>query len=600
MRGAIGPLGPLDAGAWARANRELVAKFLTELVFEDVLHPEVVSDRGDGQSWRVPLGDGLVVAARAEARMMGRWWVDPESLQAERDGHEIPLPEAAEVAAIGAPYLGAGPSTSAGLVHEVAMTAISDALQLQRGLPSAALLDLDPLLLEGQMRGHPWIVAGKGRVGFGAHDLAQYAPELAGEVRLGWLAVDPSIVDVNTVSGLDFPTVAREQVGDHLWQELCNRMAGAGVDPTGAVVMPVHPWQWDNRIAVLHAGEIARGQIVHLGELPMRHRAQQSIRTLADADYPERRYLKLSLSILNTSVYRGLPRQRALVAPALTEWFLGLVERDEFLASTGLIMLGEVASASIAHPAFSRIRSVPYQHTEMLGAIWRESVDPQLRPGERAITLAALIHRDPAGRSFAAALIARSGLAVDEWIERLQRAVLPPLLHVLYRYGAAFSPHAQNCLIVLRDDAPVRLVVKDFVDDAMITSDPVPELGDIPPEVRAALGDGVEAMVLSQWIQAGLFVCVYRYLSEILLAEMGYAEQRFWAAAERVVGAYQEQVADELEPRFALFDFEAPAFVKLCLNRVRILGRGYGDGAERPVADAVGWIDNPLAPSGEL
>ena len=36
--------------------------------------------------------------------------------------------------------------------------------------------------------------------------------------------------------------------------------------------------------------------------------------------------------------------------------------------------------------------------------------------------------------------------------------------------------------------------------------------------------------------------------------------------------------------------------MKLCLNRVRILGRGYADGAERPVASASGWIDNPLAP----
>ena len=35
---------------------------------------------------------------------------------------------------------------------------------------------------------------------------------------------------------------------------------------------------------------------------------------------------------------------------------------------------------------------------------------------------------------------------------------------------------------------------------------------------------------------------------------------------------------------------EAPAFVKLCLNRVRMLERGYADAAARPVAAAVGWI----------
>jgi len=32
---------------------------------------------------------------------------------------------------------------------------------------------------------------------------------------------------------------------------------------------------------------------------------------------------------------------------------------------------------------------------------------------------------------------------------------------------------------------------------------------------------------------------------------------------------------------------------------VRILGRGYADDAQRPVASASGWIDNPLAPAHE-
>jgi siderophore synthetase component len=62
-----------------------------------------------------------------------------------------------------------------------------------------------------------------------------------------------------------------------------------------------------------------------------------------------------------------------------------------------------------------------------------------------------------------------------------------------------------------------------------------------------------------------------------------------------VLRRYQERFADELADRFALFDLDAPAFVKLCLNRVRLLERGYADDAERPVASAVGWVDNPLA-----
>jgi len=147
---------------------------------------------------------------------------------------------------------------------------------------------------------------------------------------------------------------------------------------------------------------------------------------------------------------------------------------------------------------------------------------------------------------------------------------------------------------VLRDDAPVRLVVKDFVDDAMISCEDLPELRSLPDDVRAALGGGLEAPFLVQWLQGGLLVCVHRYLSEIFEDSLGLPETAFWASAARSLRTYQEQFADELGDRFALFEVDAPVFVKLCLNRVRMFERGYDDDAERPIAAASGFIENPL------
>jgi siderophore synthetase component len=538
---------------WERANRELIAKLLTELEFEELLQPVINAD-----DWSLTLGD-LTLHYTARRRALGHARVDPGSLRATRDGVPVPLPDAIEVVATGAPTLGVDASTTAGLIGELSSTLVSDAHQLATGRPAAELIDLDAVELEGELRGHPWIVASKGRVGFSAEDSARYAPEARTAVPL--LAVD--------VEGAD-------------WR---------GIE---SGIVPVHPWQWTNRIAPLYAGDIARGRIKLIGEYAGRWLPSQSIRTLADADDRSRHHVKVALSILNTSVYRGLPRDRTLAAPSLSAWLKSRVAADPFLRD--LIMLGEVASVSVAHPAFESIAGVPYQHTELLGAIWRESVETYLRPGERAISLAALLHRDPAGVAFAEPLIARSGLSVDAWVRQLHEVTLPPLLHVLYRFGAAFSPHGQNCMLVLRADVPVRLVVKDFVDDMMVSSDPLPELADMPADVRAALGDGVEAAILVQWIQGGLLVCVHRYLSELLEDRFGYAEAAFWAAAERVVAGYQARF-EELEDRFALFDMDAPAFVKLCLNRVRMFERGYADDAERPLAAAAGWITNPLAPA---
>ena len=95
--------------------------------------------------------------------------------------------------ALGAPALGVDPSTTAGLIGEISSTLYSDVHQLEHGRPSSELIDLDAVLLEGELRGHPWIVASKGRVGFSADDLARIChahPTLSEAIHDAAMAVD--------------------------------------------------------------------------------------------------------------------------------------------------------------------------------------------------------------------------------------------------------------------------------------------------------------------------------------------------------------------------------------------------------------------------
>ena len=53
-----------------------------------------------------------------------------------------------------------------------------------------------------------------------------------------------------------------------------------------------------------------------LGEGPDDYRPQQSIRTFTNVSRPGELDVKVSLSILNTMVYRGIPTELARVAPS--------------------------------------------------------------------------------------------------------------------------------------------------------------------------------------------------------------------------------------------------------------------------------------------
>ncbi|TDE13070.1 IucA/IucC family protein [Jiangella asiatica] len=591
-------LAALTPQHWDRANRELIAKMITEFWYEEIITPAVTVDG----ALRLALPGGLLTG-RAVRRALGWWRVDPSSLAFDGTGGDngedgdgaSGLPDAVDVFTR---LLGdADPSTVAGSVSELSSTLLSDARQLAQARPATELVDLEPVLVESQLTGHPWIVASKGRVGFSVSDLEAYPPEAGRDVQLLWLAAAPDLADVATVPGLDHHTVVREQVGPAGWEQVRARARLGGLDPDTCVYLPVHPWQWTHRIVPLHASALADGSLVFLGEGSARYRPQLAIRTMTDIDDPTRRYLKLPVSILNTSVYRGLPRERTLAAPALTSWLASVVDGDDFLRETGVILLGEVAGVSVTHPAYASLPGVPYQYTELLGAIWREPVQPYLAPGEQAVSLAALLHVDPWGGSFAEALVARSGLTAAEWVARLHGAILPPLLHVLYRYGAMFSPHGQNCMIVHRSGVPVRLVVKDFVDDLAICSELIPEHAGLTPAVRAALSDvTLDGKTLRKYLQNGLLICVYRYLAEIAADRLGVPESSFWGSARAVLSAYRSRFAGQLGDRFEMFDLETPTFPKLCLNRLRLFDRGYADDAERPVVSAVGSVANPLAP----
>ena len=252
-----------------------------------------------------------------------------------------------------------------------------------------------------------------------------------------------------------------------------------------------------------------------------------------------------------------------------------------------------VASLAGPHTDYETLPGAPYQYRELLGCIWRESLQGKLPPGERAMTMAALLHRDRQGTPVLAALVERSGLAAEAWLAELFEAVLPPLLHMLYRYGTVFSPHGENAILVHRDGVPTRLAVKDFVDDVNVSDQPLPEL-------RAALAPDVAEVLLAeppewlcQFLWAGLFVGHLRHLADLAEDHLGVGERRFWTMARAAVLGYQDRFP-ELADRFKSFDLLAPRFAKLCLNRNRLLTDGYADRPERPHAATFGTVRNAL------
>jgi siderophore synthetase component len=594
----------LTAENWRRAGRALLAKALAELAYEELLTPARDTYAGP-DAYRIELPGDVSYRFTARRGGFGCWRVDPASVlrAGGPPGSEVAEPAADPLRLVldAHAVLGLAGDTAGHLVRELTATLAADVrlLGAADAVSAAELAELNYATVEGYQTGHPWIVPNKGRLGFSAGDAAAYAPEARRPLRLPWIAVHRDLAVYRAVAGLDAVRLLAEELDGATRERFAVALASVveprGLDPAAYHWLPVHPWQWDEAVLPLFAPDVAAGRVVPLGEALDRYLPQQSIRTLTNLDTPARRHVKLPLSVLNTLVWRGLPTERTVAAPAVTAWVLGLRDADPFLAGEcRVVLLGEVASVTVRHPVLEELPGVPYQYRELLGAIWREPVAAKLDPGERARTLAALLYVDSSGRSLLAELVARSRLDARTWLRGLFGAMLPPLLHFLYRYGVVFSPHGENAIVVFdAHDVPARLAVKDFVDDVNVSAKPLPELESMPAEVADVLLREPPHF-LCQFIQSGLFAGHYRYLAGIAEDQLGVPEPELWGMVRAEVLAYQRRFR-ELAERFAIFDLLTPEIERLCLNRNRLLLDGYRDRPDRPHAAVHGRVRNPLA-----
>lgn len=598
-------LAHLSPENWERANRHLAAKALAEFAHERLVHPVPLgADR-----YRVT-SDDLATEYEFEARLyaLDHWRIDPASLVRRRAGSVASTGFADSPDAPGeqAPPLDAidlildlrhGLSLSDTVLpvylEEISSTLSSAAYKLDGALPAAELARADYQSVEaGMTEGHPCFVANNGRLGFDSAEYLAYAPEAGPAVRLVWLAARRAHTAFASIEGLDYATLVERELGLETLRRFNAELTWLGLDPTDFLLIPVHPWQWWNKLSVTYAGELARRDLVCLGPGDDDYRPQQSIRTFFNTSSPTRHYVKTALSILNMGFMRGLSADYMEATPAINDWLHGLIARDRVLRDAGFGILRECAAVGYRHRQYAAAVPKGSPYLKMLAALWRESPVPRLSEGERAMTMAALLHLDPDGGSLAAALIAQSGLPARQWLRGYLDAYLVPVLHCFYAYGLVFMPHGENVILVLGADGEVRRALfKDIAEEVAVLSPGTP-LPAPAERIRAEVAE--ELQLLS--VFTDVFDCFLRFLGPILDEAGTLDEAGFWDTVADCVRGYQQR-NPQLDKRFAAHDLFAERFALSCLNRLQLRDNRQMVDLRDPASalQLAGTLRNPIA-----
>lgn len=575
---------------WQAANRHLVKKILCEFTHEKIITPQIYRQAAGINHYELRLKDCTYYFS-ARHYQLDHLEIETGSIRVSSAGQDKPLDAMSLIIKL-KDALGMSETLLPTYLEEITSTLYSKAYKLaHQAIPAATLAKADYQTIEaGMTEGHPVFIVNNGRIGFDMQDYYQFAPESACVLQLVWIGVRKDKTTFSALEGLDHDSLLKQELGEQ-FTEFQQHLSALGQAADSFYFMPVHPWQWREKIARTFAGEIARGDIIYLGESQDCYQVQQSIRTFFNLSAPQKCYVKTALSILNMGFMRGLSPLYMSCTPQINAWVANLIESDSYFAKQGFVILKEIAAIGYHHRYYEEALTQDSAYKKMLSALWRESPLPHIEPQQTLMTMAALLHVDHQEQALLAALIKHSGLSAKEWVKRYLNLYLSPLLHAFFAYDLVFMPHGENLILVLDAGVPVKILMKDIGEEVAVLNGSEP----LPQEVQRLAVELEEEMKLN-YILLDIFDCIFRYLAPILDKQTEVSEAQFWALVADNVRDYQAQ-HPQLADKFAQYDLFKDSFVRTCLNRIQLNNNQQMiDLADREKnLRFAGGIDNPLA-----
>lgn len=586
---------PVSEASYKTVQERLKCQTLEALLFEEIIPVTKNGKHYSFQGQNVQGETVLYTCEVVEKWSFGRVKVKPNSIQRDGDTNVSIYTFLEEV--VQQTLDGQHTKT---FVQELLETFVKDSQAKSNQPPSIPAEDLHYEALESHMiDGHPYHPSYKSRVGFTLADNHLYGPEFNQDIALTWLAVRRHFVDIAVLE----PTAINKMYQHHLQPEELAHFtqqlrAQIDEDEQAYVFLPVHPWQFEHIIATVFYPQIADKTIIILGKSESSYRAQQSIRSLSNRHSAQASYLKLPLSITNTSTSRILAHHTTQNAPIISAWLDRIIKSDEYLKNCQFEILKETIGVSFRYQKLSVMQYAVAYGT--LGVIHRENIAQYLQEDEQAWPLNALMHKQKNGEAFIQQAIALYG--VEKWSRALIETLVTPIVHLLYVHGIALESHAQNIILVLKNNFPHRIIIKDLHDGVRFCSSELlhaewePKLNPEPATHRqfnrySFLKTAKVSEVRDFTFDAFFFICMTELC--FTLEEFGLREEDFWRTCTEVILAYQQQ-HPQYKERFQTFDlFAADALIEEMTKR-----RIYGDQtlyfrkAQNPLLQALEFLKN--------
>lgn len=559
----------IESTEYLEVRRRIFRQLIESLIFENIVNPTRTTIQNGIEQFTIhgkdKLGDPVTYVCRGKQKVsFDRIRLTKDPIVRQKKDQEVEVDSFALFFEEIAPFIDADEKRLAMFINELNETHLKDAVaqyEWKRSVHKKAMT-YDEVESEA-MEGHPYHPSYKSRIGFTIEDHINFGPDFKPSLSFIWLAVHKKEAILSISQSLDYKEFMKQELSPNDYERFVKKLNEKNQHVSDVLFIPVHPWQWENVIIPQFFKELEKGSIILLGEGSDQYIPQQSIRTLSNQTERTKCYVKLPLSITNTSTNRVLAPHTVENTAKISDWLSTIKESDHYLKEElQLVLLREVMGISYDTPDRSSFeKETTYG---VLGSIWRESIHSYLKEGEEAVPFNALYHCKEDGIALIDEWVNRYG--IENWVKQLLHVSITPLIHLLYAHGIAMESHAQNMVLIHENGWPIRLALKDFHDGIRFKKEALSEPKLCPnltptPDVHKKVNcnsfietDHIE--LVRDFVHDAFFFINLSEIAFFIDENYRLQEVEFWKSARGVIESYQSRFS-HLKERFTMFDLFA-------------------------------------------
>ena len=300
--------------------------------------------------------------------------------------------------------------------------------------------------------GHPYHPNFRVKKGFSANEVLHYSPEFNTQVSIHWAAIHRSVA-FTSIDELSYRLVFAQHFAQE-YQYWNQALLSMHLDPDDYLPLPVHPWQWNNKLKSLCFSLIDSRQFVIIPDI-QKTRPSMSFRTMMPLEHIKP-HLKLSVGVHTTSAMRTVSPASVYNSSVLSTWLNALLTQHQNFGGA-LFIARDLAGINVSD------QSIPAQDKKHVAMLIRENPLQHTNEQQFLVPLAALFASSPVSQvPLFIEIIQRSTLNPRAYFSEYCHSVLAGQLYLLLRYGVALEAHQQNTLIMIQNNRPVGVVIRDL------------------------------------------------------------------------------------------------------------------------------------------